>query len=79
MLVEVCEKLARQAVIRSGGKIINFSSGPPEELHHQDIFFIPIKQPKPGRLEQCWNPGPVAGSKFTKQEMNLIKAPEKEN
>ena len=63
-LVEVCEKLARQAVVKHGGRIEKTASG--------DVFVIPVSKPKPGKLEQCWEPGPAAGSKFTKTEMEQI-------
>ncbi|MHC4436998.1 MAG: ADP-ribosylglycohydrolase family protein, partial [Planctomycetota bacterium] len=55
-LVKVCEKLVRESVIREGGKIEKDSDG-------REIFVIPVKKPKPGKLEQCWEPGPIANSK----------------
>ncbi|MHC4207081.1 MAG: ADP-ribosylglycohydrolase family protein, partial [Planctomycetota bacterium] len=66
-LVKVCEKLVRESVIREGGKIEKDSDG-------REIFVIPVKKPKPGKLEQCWEPGPIANSKFTKAEMEKITA-----
>jgi hypothetical protein len=66
-LVEVCEKLARQAVVRSGGKIEKQADG-------GEVFVIPAEQPEPSRLEQCWEPGPPAGSKFSEAEMKRITA-----
>jgi len=65
-LVEVCEKLARQAVVKHGGRIEKTSDG--------EVFVIPVSKPKPGHLEQCWEPGPAAGSKFTAAEMEQITA-----
>jgi hypothetical protein len=65
-LVEVCEKLARQAVVKHGGRI--------EKTDKGDVFVIPVSRPKPGKLEQCWEPGPIAGSKFTADEMEKIEA-----
>ncbi len=65
-LIEVCEKLAKQAVLRSGGKIKKNVSG-------KDIFVIPVKKAVPGKLEVSAHPGPIAGSKFTKAEMVKIK------
>jgi hypothetical protein len=65
-LVKVCEKLVRQAVKRAGGRIEKNADG-------QEVFAIPVKRPKPTKLEQCWEPGPVAGSKFTEEEMAQIK------
>jgi len=64
-LVEVCRKLAVQAVTRAGGRIEKDPSG-------EEVFVIPVQTPKPPRLEQCWEPGPPAGSKFTPAEMAKI-------
>jgi len=33
---------------------------------------IPIQAAKPGKLEQCWEPGPPADSKFTEAERAKI-------
>lgn len=64
-LVEVCEKLARQSVIQAGGKIEKAQDG-------TEIMVIPIKLPQPGTFEQCWEPGPIAESRFTPEEMKKI-------
>jgi hypothetical protein len=64
-LVEVCEKLARQSVVQYGGRIEKTSAG--------DVFVIPVRKPKPSRLEQCWEPGPAAGSVFTEEERAKIE------
>ncbi len=61
---EVCEKLARQAVVAAGGRI--------EREGGEEVFVIPVQEPKPSKLEQCWEPGPVANSKFTAEEMRQI-------
>jgi hypothetical protein len=66
-LVSVCEKLVRQSVVRAGGQIEKDSDG-------KETFVIPARKPKPGRLEQCWEPGPIANSKFTETEMAKITA-----
>ena len=66
-LVGVCEKLVRQSVVRAGGRIEKDGNG-------KETFVIPVKKPKPGRLEQCWEPGPIANSRFTKAEMAKITA-----
>jgi hypothetical protein len=68
-VIEVCEKLARQVVVAAGGKIEKDAAG-------EEVFVIPIQQPKPSKLEQCWEPGPIANSKFTSEEMAKIKPPE---
>jgi hypothetical protein len=66
-LVKVCEQLARQAVKRAGGRVEKNKKG-------QEVFVIPVRKAKPSKLEQCWEPGPVADSKFTTKEMTQIKA-----
>jgi len=66
-LVSVCEKLVRQSVERAGGRIEKDDDG-------KEIFVIPVKKPKPGRLEQCWEPGPITNSRFTEAEMAKITA-----
>jgi hypothetical protein len=65
VLVEVCEKLARQLVVQSGGRIEKSAEG--------DLFVIPVRKPEPGKLEQCWDPGPTAGSVFTEEERQQIE------
>lgn len=63
---EVCEKLARQAVVRAGGKIEKDAQG-------EEVMLIPVQTPKPGMLEQCWEPGPTAtNGRFTPEEMKKI-------
>ena len=69
-LIEVCEKLVHQAVAQSGGRIEKNPDG-------EQIFVIPVTEPRPSRLEQCWQPGLIANSKFTKPELEQIKTPEK--
>jgi ADP-ribosylglycohydrolase len=71
-LVEVSKKLVRQSVTRAGGRIEKNAEG-------QEVFVIPVKKPKPGRLEQCWKPGPIANSRFTAAEMARIKVPEEQS
>jgi len=67
-LVNVCEQLVRQVVKRAGGRIEKNKDG-------KEVFVIPIRKPKPSKLEQCWEPGPAADSKFTQEEMTQIKVP----
>lgn len=66
-LIEVSEKLVRDAVTDAGGKITEI----PEV---GESFVIPIQTPKPTPLEQCWEPGPPANVKFTEDEMKQITA-----
>jgi len=65
-LVATCEKLARQAVIRAGGRIETDAAG-------GEVFVVPVQTPQPIRLEQCWEPGAAAGSRFTPEEMAKIE------
>ena len=65
-LVEVCEKLARDGVLRSGGKIEKDASG-------EEIFVIPMKAIKPSAMEHVSRPGPIANSRFTAEEMKQIE------
>jgi len=67
-LVEVCEKLVRQAVERAGGRIEKDASG-------KEVLVIPVEEPKPSKLEQCWEPGPIANSRFTVDELHQLHPP----
>ncbi|HNS21117.1 MAG TPA: ADP-ribosylglycohydrolase family protein [Sedimentisphaerales bacterium] len=66
-LIEVCEKLVRQAVVNCGGKIATDTQG-------AECFVIPRQKPNPTPLEQCWEPGPIASSRYTEEEMAQITA-----
>jgi len=68
MLINVCEKLVRQAVKRAGGRIEKDASG-------KEIFVIPVTEAKPTKLEQCWEPGPIANSRFTVDELHKLHPP----
>lgn len=61
----VCEQLARQLVVRHGGRI--------EIVDGQEFFIIPRTDPVPGRLEQSWQPGPPANSRFSDEEKARIR------
>jgi len=67
-LVEVCSKLARKVVINQGGRIEKDEDG-------REVFLIPVQKPKPSSLEQCWEAGPIANSRFTEAEMEKIIPP----
>ncbi len=69
-LAEVCEQLARDAVVRQGGRIEQDTDG-------HDVFVIPVQTPQPSPLEQSWEPGPIANSRFTDEEMAQIRFPTK--
>jgi hypothetical protein len=66
-LIDVSERLAREAVANCGGKIEVDGQG-------KEHFVIPRQRPRPGPLEQCWEPGPAADSRYTEQEMAKITA-----
>jgi len=66
-LLDVCEKLARQSLLKAGGRIETNDNG-------QEVFLIPAKKPQPSPLELTWQPGPIANSRFTEQEMTQITA-----
>jgi len=66
-LLDVCEKLARQALVQEGGRIEKDADG-------RDVFVIPVQAVKPSPLELSWAPGPIAGSRFTEAERAQITA-----
>ncbi len=67
LLVEVCEKLTRSAVLRTGGKIETNSSD-------EEVFFIPEIKPTPGKPEQSWQPAPITEAvQLTPEEIAQIK------
>jgi hypothetical protein len=68
-LLAVCDRLARQALPRSGGRI--------ERKGGEEIFVIPVKAPAATKFEDIKNPGPPAGSRFTEQERARIKVQDK--
>ena len=65
-LVDVCEKLARQAVQRSGGTVETDDNG-------DEWFVFPVQTPQPSAFEQCWEPAPITQDvNFTEEEMAQI-------
>ncbi|MBN2127991.1 MAG: ADP-ribosylglycohydrolase family protein [Sedimentisphaerales bacterium] len=66
-LIDVCERLVREAVVNSGGRIEVDGDG-------EEWFVIPRQRPRPSALEQCWEPRPAADSRFTEEEMTKITA-----
>ena len=65
-LLEVCEILTKDAVVRAGGKVEKNSEGITE-------LIIPVQKPVVGKLEQCWTAEEEAGDiKFTDEEMEKI-------
>jgi hypothetical protein len=67
-LLDVCEKLARQGLVRVGGRIEKDANG-------EEVFVIPVKTPSPSKLEDLKNPGPIAGSLYSDEEMARIASP----
>ncbi len=66
-LVDVSEKLARQAIVNCGGSIVSDEQG-------KEYFLIPRQTPRPTPLEQCWDPKPASESRYTAEEMAKITA-----
>jgi hypothetical protein len=66
-LIDVCERLAEQAVRQAGGRIDRSADG-------QETFVIPVKRPTPGAYAPCWDAGPPSGSRFTDEERKQIEA-----
>ncbi len=67
-LFAVCEKLARQVVVRNGGRVEKDASG-------AERFVIPVKKPVPDQFIPTWNASAPAHSVFTKEEMSKIDEP----
>ena len=67
-LLAVCEKLARQAVVAAGGKVV-VEEG-------QEVLLIPRQTPRPSPLMRSWEPGPIASSRFTPAERARIRFPD---
>jgi hypothetical protein len=66
-LINVCEKLARQALTRAGGRIERDAQG-------EEVFVIPVRAPQPSPFEDLKHPGPIAASRYSAEEMAQIKA-----
>jgi len=64
-LIELCEKLAVDAIKRAGGRVEENANGEKE-------FVIPIKSIEPSKLEHSWNPSPISEIEFTKSELAQI-------
>jgi len=65
-LLDASEKLAIQIVARAGGRLEKDANG-------DELFVIPVDDPKPGPLEQSWNAGEPAQVSFNKEELSQIK------
>ncbi len=67
MLVDVSERLVREAVVNCGGRVQIDDQG-------NEYFVIPRQTPRPTPLEQCWEPAPPANSRYSEEEMAKITA-----
>jgi hypothetical protein len=66
-LIQVCDKLAREFIIKSGGRIEKDAEG-------TEYFLIPKIKAEPGKLEQSWEPLPFKGNaKFSQKDMGKIR------
>lgn len=65
-LIDVCVKLARQAVVRYGGRVERNGNG-------GEVWQIPVKPPRPSRLVQSWSPEPPSGVRYSRGEMARIR------
>lgn len=61
-LLAVSEKLARDAIVKAGGEVVKGDDG-------ADTFVIKREAPRPFPLEQSWEPGPIADSRYTEEEL----------
>ncbi len=64
-VVEVSLRLARQVVVRYGGRI--------EREGGREVWHIPVKAPRPSRLAQSWSPEPPVGARFRPLEKSRIR------
>jgi hypothetical protein len=66
MLSDVCVKLAAEIVVKAGGRIEKNDLG-------EEVFIIPVLEPRPSVLEKSWDPGPIAGTTFTNEDFPHLK------
>ena len=69
-LLDVCEKLAREIVVKEGGRVEKDAAG-------AEWFVIPEQKPVPNPLELSWAPGPLANSVYTDAEFDRITVKQK--
>ena len=62
----VSEKLARDVVARYGGRVERDAVG-------RETFVVPVSEPVPDVHLPTWNAGPVAGAKYSPEEMKKIR------
>lgn len=64
-MIKVHEQLARQVVVKYGGKIEKDSNG-------EETFMIPVQTAKPGPVQRAWEVGPIMSFKYTEEEKAKI-------
>ena len=67
-LIDVSEKLTREAIVKAGGSIETGADG-------EEVFVIPVHQVKPSEFVQSWVPGPIANTTYTDAQMAQIRFP----
>ena len=67
-MLRVHEKLARQVIVKYGGRIGKDAGG-------REQFAIPVQAAKPGPLEQVTQPGPITGLKYSEAEVDQMIGP----
>ena len=67
-MLRVHEQLARQVVVKYGGRIEMDAGG-------REQFVIPDQTAQPGPLEKSWEPGPVVGVKYSEEEVARMIGP----
>ncbi len=64
-LLDVCEKLARQIVVRNGGRVEKGADG-------KEVFVIPVKKPVPDAFVPSWQAPAPKDTRYTLEEMKKI-------
>ncbi len=64
-LLDVCQKLATDVVVKYGGKVVKNDQG-------EMCFIVPDHPVKPSKLVSSWNPEPIENSRFTDKEMSQM-------
>jgi len=65
-VVDLTEKIAREAIVQAGGRI-------EKDAYGEEVFVIPIQVPRPSKLQQSQSPGPIANSRFTVEELAQMR------
>ena len=65
-LIDVCEKLAIEAIKKAGGRIEVDADG-------EEVFIIPVQATVPSALEQSHAPGPISDNIFSESELGQIE------